>query len=446
MAYQADRNRINWAKETVATAKRLVRAGDTGRAYSTLNEALNGLASITEPAPYLSEISQVYDELGMGFFVCGDAGRSIEMFKRAISLDPTNLVARSHLQIALRKGAGPAAAGPAPPTEASAPGRALPADFRKELLERGEAYERMGQTEEAISSYTELITRAPYNIDGYRRLLRLKPNDVEILEKYSRALEKVELWDELVETLHTLIDIDPRDEFLEKLRKVNPYDMKLQEVEKDLAIRQIELQDLALGMRTRRMTTEEVEAFLEDVEAGRFDKGRFEEMLRSGDYTQDQLFRLSDKMFEMKMFSEANRALDRILQDSPGDPTVWLYKGSTLFKTGNYEFALQCFDRATKIEPENATAWLNKGIVLFWMERYDEAIRALNTTLDLDPEEAGASYYKACCRANTQDPEGALSDLRSAIEKDPALKRLARSDAAFHSIRQEKEFTVITME
>lgn len=504
MAYHPDLVKIQSASELVTQAKRLVRTGDQVTAYNMLSEAFRNIQAVLDQTQYREQLSQLYDEMGMGFYVCNDKNSSVEIFKRSISIDPNNLQARSHLRVALTTGeprpapqAPPVQQQPAqapmpppipqpsmqpmpaqqmpqqpaaqpqpmpappsfptrpspppqqPPQQAAYQPRAsgpAPADFRKELLSQGTAFEQMGQTSEAIRCYTELITRAPYNIDGYKRLLKLKPNDVTILEKYTAALEKVELLEELVEVLYRLIDIDPKMEYLDKLKKVNPYDMKIQEVEKDLAIMHIELQDLAIGMRDRRISAHEVELFAEKLEAGEFDGVMFQKMLKFGDYTQEQLFRIGDRLFEMKRFTEASFALDKVLQDAPQDVTVWLYKGSTLFKTGNYEFALQCFDRATRIQPENVTAWLNRGIVLFWMEKFDDALAALDTALKNDQDESGAWYYKACCKANKKENVSALECLTKAIEKDASLKRLARSDAAFRQMREDKKFSILTME
>jgi len=493
LAYHPDLMKINAASELVTSAKRLVRTGDQRQAYAMLSEAFRNVQAVPEQTPYREQLSAMYDEMGMGFYVCGDKNTSVDIFKRSISLDPNNLQARSHLRVAVTSGdARPASAQPVqpqqesqalippsvqpqyapqpipptfptrpspPPQQASPvqqqqpayrppPATAGPAssDFRKELLSQGMAYENMGQTGEAVRCYTELITKAPYNIDGYKHLLKIKPNDITLLEKYSLALEKVELLEELVETMHRLIDIDPKMEYLDRLKKVNPYDMKIKEVEKDVAIMNIELQDLAIGMRNRRITTSEVEAFTEKLDAGDFDPSMFDKILKSGDYTQEQLFRIGDRLFEMKRFAEASKGLDRILQDSPHDVTVWLYKGSTLFKTGSYEFALQCFERATKIQPENVTAWLNAGIVLFWMERFDDALKALDAALKYDQDESGAWYYKACCKASKKDVVAAMECLKTAISKDPSLKRLARSDAAFHQLREDKKFSIMLME
>jgi len=496
LAYHPDLMKIQAASVIVTTAKRLVRTGDQAAAYSMLNEAFENVQMIPEQTPYREQLSQLYDEMGMGYYVCGDKNASVEIFKKSISIDPNNLQARSHLRVALTSGEIKPSATPqpqpaAPPTQEPIPSTIQPqiasqpqpmppppsfptrpsptpqaapappaapaaypkqttaaphADFRKELLTQGTAFEQMGQTGDAIRCYTELISRAPYNIDGYKRLLKLKPNDVTILEKYCTALEKVELLEELVETLHKLIDIDPKMEYLDRLKKVNPYDMKIQEVGKDLAIMDIELQDLAIGMRDRRITAQEVEMFAERLDAGDFNFARFDKILKFGDYTQEQLFRIGDRLFEMKKFTEASHALDKMLQDAPHDVTVWLYKGSTLFKTGNYEFALQCFDRATRIQPENVTAWLNKGIVLFWMEKFEDALKALDTALKHDLDESGAWYYKACCKASQKDLVPAMECLTKAIEKDPSLKRLARSDAAFHQFREDKKFSILTME
>jgi tetratricopeptide (TPR) repeat protein len=320
-------------------------------------------------------------------------------------------------------------------------------DFRTELIQRGTAFEQMGQTESALACYFELVTRAPYNIDGYRRILKHKPNDVAVLERYARALEKIGMKGDLIEVLARLVGIDAKEEYVERLRAVAP-DHSALRGPSGPSLEEIELQEIILEHRRphQEMSSEQIEGFIERLELGDFSPEELSKVLDHGDYTVDQLFRIADRLFEMKKFNHASRVTDRILQEAPADPTTWLYKGSSLFKTGNYEFALQCFDRATRIDSENVTAWLNKGIVLFWMERFDEAIPAFDKVISLDEREGGAWFYKACVAATRGESQRALELLGQAVRLQPTFKKLAKTDASFRSLQDQREFVKLVAE
>jgi tetratricopeptide (TPR) repeat protein len=370
---------------------------------------------------------------------------------------PASSPALAHLgpggsQPARPPGAAPAAAAPAQDIAtvpaASAPAPAAPGDFRAELLHRGTAFEQMGQTDSALAAYFELVTRAPFNIEGYRRILKHKPNDVAVLERYAKALEKIGMTGDLIDVLARLVEIEPKEEYVERLRALAPEHKLLRERDAEPSLEEIELAEIVLEHRRRHqeMSSEQVEAFIERLDGGEFTPEELSKVLDHGDYTVDQLFRIADKLFELKKFNHASRVTDRILQEAPADPTTWLYKGSSLFKTGNYEFALQCFDRATRIEAENTTAWLNKGIVLFWMERYDEAIPAFDTIIRLDEHEGGAWFYKSCISAIRKETEKALELLGQAVKLQPTFKKLAKTDASFRGMQEMKEFIRLVAE
>ncbi|HLF07316.1 MAG TPA: tetratricopeptide repeat protein, partial [Thermoplasmata archaeon] len=342
----------------------------------------------------------------------------------------------------------PATPPPQPAAPASQAQPAAPGDFRAELLQRGSAFELIGQTDAALSAYFELVTRAPYNIEAYKRILKFKPNDVAVLERYAKALEKIGMTGDLIEVVGRLVVIEPREEYVERLRALSPDDRRLKAAAAEPTIEEIELAEIVFEHRKRHqeMTAEQIDAFIERLDTGEFTPEELSKVLDHGDYTVDQLFRIADKLFELKKFNHASRVTDRILQEAPADPTTWLYKGSSLFKTGNYEFALQCFDRATRIEPENVTAWLNKGIVLFWMERYDEAIPSFDTVVRLDEHEGGAWFYKACIASTRKDPEKALELLGQAVRLQTTFKKLAKTDASFRGMQEMKEFIKLVAE
>jgi hypothetical protein len=68
----------------------------------------------------------------------------------------------------------------------------------------------------------------------------------------------------------------------------------------------------------------------------------------------------------------------------------WFENGVTLFKKGNYSWAIAAFDRAIKINPSMYEAWNNRGLCLIHIEQYQEALLSFNKVLLLNPEHENA--------------------------------------------------------
>ncbi len=64
----------------------------------------------------------------------------------------------------------------------------------------------------------------------------------------------------------------------------------------------------------------------------------------------------------------------------------------------------------------------SRGLVEFHAQRYTDALRLFEQAVAADPNDAYALYYRGVTRGRLRDFEGAVVDLRAALERQPALK------------------------
>jgi tetratricopeptide (TPR) repeat protein len=160
--------------------------------------------------------------------------------------------------------------------------------------------------------------------------------------------------------------------------------------------------------------------------------------------------------------SEAAEAFKRAEKASAGQPAVANNLGIIESKNGNRALALEFYKKAGET-PETK---YNTGIIDVRNGKYTDAVAnfgdykghnkalaqllsgnpaSVNQTLDSSNEkEAAYSYYlKAVASARGGNNTEVISNLKTAIEKDPALKAWAKDDAEFVKLRADSGFTVL---
>lgn len=81
--------------------------------------------------------------------------------------------------------------------------------------------------------------------------------------------------------------------------------------------------------------------------------------------------------------------------------------------------ALANYDKAIELYPEYIDAWIRKGITLFNEKEFFDAENCLNRAVSLRPSEFKALYNRGKLRLQTENIEGALSDLDKATSLKP---------------------------
>jgi tetratricopeptide (TPR) repeat protein len=105
-------------------------------------------------------------------------------------------------------------------------------------------------------------------------------------------------------------------------------------------------------------------------------------------------------------------------------------KGFALFKSGQYEEAVEDFRRSLIFEPNNSDAYFYRGIAQDKSGRYEEAIVDLGRARDLVPSNPRA-YAHLGDAMRHHDEQGAISNYRLALEKMEAIHYNERTRANY---------------
>ncbi|MCD6019780.1 MAG: hypothetical protein K0S53_2901 [Bacteroidetes bacterium] len=161
--------------------------------------------------------------------------------------------------------------------------------------------------------------------------------------------------------------------------------------------------------------------------------------------------------------SEAGEAFKRAEANANGNPILMNNLGIVAAKAGDRKKAMEYYDKANGAGNE---VNYNKGIVNVRDGKYSDAVGnfgeykgfnkalaellngnagAVPATLDASNEKdmAMASYLKAVAAARNNNTADAVSNLKTAIEKDGSLKAAAKDDAEFVKLRDNADFKAI---
>jgi tetratricopeptide (TPR) repeat protein len=208
-----------------------------------------------------------------------------------------------------------------------------------------------------------------------------------------------------------------------------------------------------------------------------------EELLYAGNMTTDvntksQIYKAAEKQYGgdwrasnnlgaallmQNKVSEASDAFKRAEKTANGQPSVYNNLGIIEAKNGNRAAAMDLYKKAGG-SPETK---YNMGILDIRNGKYADAVSdfgdykshnkalaqllsgnnsAVKETIDASNEkEAAYSYYLKAVSAARQGNSGeAISNLKTAIDKDNALKAYAKDDAEFIKLRSDSGFTGLT--
>jgi len=161
---------------------------------------------------------------------------------------------------------------------------------------------------------------------------------------------------------------------------------------------------------------------------------------------------------------EAELQLQKAENIDENNATVINNMGVLYWQKGEYEKAETYFKKAASINPSDEINY-NLGVIYIKQAKYEEAVSkfgatptfnkslaqllagntsdALNTLNKVNSEEAIYFYLKAVESARNDDVNGVITNLTSAVKKDPNLKSYAANDMEFRKYFEDETFKSI---
>ncbi|UXP32185.1 hypothetical protein N6H18_17740 [Reichenbachiella agarivorans] len=129
--------------------------------------------------------------------------------------------------------------------------------------------------------------------------------------------------------------------------------------------------------------------------------------------------------------AQAYDAVVASLSSNPGSNAGGIngVKGTLEIKKGDYESAIATLGSAD----ETPQVAFNKGLALLLNKDLENSITGFDSAIELDAEYAKAYYASAVAAARLGKAEDVLSNLKTAVEKDPSLKEKALADLEFRT-------------
>lgn len=143
---------------------------------------------------------------------------------------------------------------------------------------------------------------------------------------------------------------------------------------------------------------------------------------------------------ELKMYDEANREADAALALAPNLRQAIAIKSAALWQANRLDEAEPFVERLAALSPGDSSVWINLAYIRRRTRSLEAAIETLQHAFDANPRDALAHFNLACYRALQNRPKEALTLLSNALHLDPKLKRMARAEPDFKSLRDLPEF------
>ncbi len=122
---------------------------------------------------------------------------------------------------------------------------------------------------------------------------------------------------------------------------------------------------------------------------------------------------------ETQEFSRAQIALERAVENDPGNPAILNDLGVALLYQNRIAKAIELFETVTDIDPNYASAHFNRALCFLARDEEEQAEEALDAFLRLRPHDARALKEKAYLQASRREYQEALTSLRRALSSAP---------------------------
>jgi tetratricopeptide (TPR) repeat protein len=123
--------------------------------------------------------------------------------------------------------------------------------------------------------------------------------------------------------------------------------------------------------------------------------------------------------FANEKYAEALAAYENATDYIKDDDKLYQNLGTTRYKLGQFEHAIEAFDLSILLNDENPDAFLGRALAYAKSDRPKKAIQDFDRALELDPESAKVYNERGICKAILKDWRAAAADLEMATKLEP---------------------------
>ena len=262
-----------------------------------------------------------------------------------------------------------------------------------------------------------IIHAMKYDANGciqlFDRALRIDPNNTSILKDYAKALIDLNLNENALNLLRSVIEKTPND--IEAkfnlsicLAKLSKFNDALHELDEILRVDPARFPALAVRS-SLHMEKKEWLLALKDLD---------EAISLNKDFYDGYLNRAFIKK-SMKNYEAALLDLDTSIALDPQSPVAYSHMGFLLHEMHENQRSLSFLNKATELDPNFLGGWLNKGVVLQALNCTEDALFSYDQALRIDPANNEALANKVSCLNLLGNPIGGLECAEKAIKSNP---------------------------
>jgi tetratricopeptide (TPR) repeat protein len=311
-------------------------------------------------------------------------------------------------------------------------GSAIQKDFRISYL-KGQAYNKLGRTEDAITAFNETIQVNPKYDMGYLALgnshLAAKDYDQAVIDfnKVAEVTTNPDLKKTAMESVQFVTESKAIDFYNKGIEayKANNYDMAIQNFDKALAINKDYKFHYQKGLALSKLEkTAEAETEFKSALALN-DSFDIAYVALGGLEAADKNYDEALKNYEKALSVSTNDNLKASIQD--GISRTYIAAGNNLYKEKKYDKSIEYLKKAVASSPSDV-AYLSLAKSLIEKKQYSDATSALDSTAQLKKNvtDGAIAYYKGVIQLNKGDDNGASQFFASALT-DATYKKAAQS-------------------
>jgi len=154
----------------------------------------------------------------------------------------------------------------------------------------------------------------------------------------------------------------------------------------------------------------------------------------------EQLYNKGFQVYLSRKYDEAIKHFDMAIQRDPNCYMAYNGKGIALCFKGSFSDGMALIKKSLEIRQDFPYANFNMALAYKLQKDYGQALTWFDKAISYDSGNTWSYFGKACIYAEWNDRLRAVENLKKAIETDPGVKEIAKSEHDLDNIKSMPEF------